>query len=143
MLHAGQDGSRRSQMTSPSQIPSGIGCISLEVCLQNHSEGHSKTRTLPLRLTPLPRAAARKAPRLCSGKGYLIRWRCRRLYITRGHIAHQHLIVPVSHRICARLADCRPRNYRTGSQRLRVFRCGTNDSAPLQNSKPLALPVAI
>jgi hypothetical protein len=36
-----------------------------------------------------------------------------------------------------------PAHTSAGSQRLRVFRCGTNDSAPLQNSKPLALPVAI
>ncbi len=34
-----------------------------------------------------PGAAARKAPRLCSGMGYPNRWRCRRLHITRGHIA--------------------------------------------------------
>ena len=38
--------------------------------------------------------------------------------------------------------DCRHNTHRVGSQRLRVFCCGTNDSAPPQNSKPLALPVA-
>ena len=92
---------------------------------------------------PLPGAAARKAPRLCSGIGYPIRWRCRRLHITRGHIAHQNLIVPVSPRISARLADCRHCTHRAGNQRLRVFRYGTNGSAPLQNSKPLVLSVAI
>ena len=68
-----------------------------------------------------PQTAARKAPRLCSGRGYPIRWRCRRLHITRGHIAHQHLIVPVSHRICARLADCRPRNYPLGQSKTSCF----------------------
>ena len=69
----------------------------------------------------MPCAAARKAPRLCFGMGYLIRWRCRRLHITRGHIAHQNLIVPVSHRICARLADCRHRNYPLGQSKTSCF----------------------
>ena len=38
-----------------------------------------------------PGAVARKAPRLCFGGSYPIRWRCRRLHITHGHIAQQHL----------------------------------------------------
>src|ERR1039458_8738169 len=66
-----------------------MACIALELCPQTYSEGRSKTRTLLLRLSLLPRAAARKAPRLCSGMGYLIRWQCRRLHITRGHITSQ------------------------------------------------------
>ena len=91
-----------------------------------------------------PKTAARKAPRLCSGRGYPIRWRCRRLHITRGHIAQQYLTARVPHCIRARhrlTADSA--TTRAGSQRLRVFRSRTNGSAPLQNPKTLALPVAI
>jgi hypothetical protein len=79
---------------------------------------------------PCPRAVARKAPRLSSGRGYSRRWRCRRLHITHGHIAHQHLTVNVPHRICVQnrlivgsATTC------AGSQRLRVFRSSTNGGA--------------
>jgi hypothetical protein len=92
---------------------------------------------------PLPHAAARKAPRLFLAASYPRRWRCRRLHITRGHIAHPNLTVRVPHRI--RVQDrLNAGNAPThaGSQRLRVFRFGTDGGAPLQNPKTLALPVA-
>jgi len=91
-----------------------------------------------------PQTAARKAPRLCSGRGYPIRWRCRRLHITRGHIAQQYLTGCVPHCIRARhRLTAGTATTRAGSQRLRVFRCGTNGSAALQNPKTLAWPVTI
>jgi hypothetical protein len=110
----------------------------------SYSEGHPKTWPLPRRLSPCPGAVARKAPRLCSGPGYPIRLRCRRSHITARPHRPQRPDSPrsTSHPRAAS-ADCRTANIRTSSQRHRVFRYGTNGSAPLQNPKTLSLPVAI
>ena len=79
---------------------------------------------------PCPRAVASKAPRLSSGTGYSRRGRCRRLHITRGHIAHQHLTVNVPHRICVQnRLTAETATTHAGSQRLRVFRSSTNGGA--------------
>ena len=113
--------------------------------MDSDSESHSKTRTLPLRPTPLPCAAARKAPRLCSGIGYLIRRQCRRLHITRGHIASRDGNRHAPY-YCWRFgfADRLSRHYPCGppktlwffaSARFALLRCKT--------PKTLAVPFAI
>jgi len=122
---------------------SGRQCVSCTIP-PNVSVGHSKTRTLPLRLSPSPCAAASKAPRLCTGLGYLSRLRCRRLHITRGHITCHNLTVRAPHPIRAlNRVTVGTATTHACSQRLRVSCCATNDGAPLQNPKTFALPVAI
>jgi len=86
-------------------------------------------------------AAARKAPRLCSGMGYLIRWRCRRLHITRGHIAHQEPTVCAPHRIRARnRLTAGTATTCAGGQRLQFF--SLRHKRPCSAAKPEDLVLA-
>lgn len=94
-------------------------------------------------LTRHPVTAARKAPRLCPGHRLSNGWRCRPDTFSEPYRSFEtNRVFPNRIRGVNRLTAAIATTC-AGSQRLPVFTFGTNDGAPLQNSKTLAWPGAI
>ena len=94
-------------------------------------------------LTRHPVTAARKAPRLCPGHRLSNGWRCRPDTFSEPYRSFEtNRVFPNRIRGVNRLTAAIATTC-AGSQRLPVFTFGTNDGAPLQNSKTLAWPGAM
>ena len=118
--------------------------------LQNASAGRFAVWNGPQRFGlcrvgsyPPPVTAARKAPRLCPGHRLSNGWRCRPDTFSEPYRSFEtNRVFPNRIRGVNRLTAAIATTC-AGSQRLPVFTFGTNDGAPLQNSKTLAWPGAM